>query len=55
MKTNFTVCWDGGHYCIYSEVYAIDTNRDRFLIVDGDWFKWVPTDECRIVEEGEDQ
>ena len=52
MKTNFTVCWDGGYYNIYSEVYAIDTTRDRFLIVDDDdWFKWVSIDECRIERE----
>lgn len=43
------VIWDGGRYTIRSEVYAIDTTRDRFLIVDDyDFFKWVPTDECQI-------
>lgn len=34
----------------HSEVYAIDTRRDRFLIVsesDGR-FKWVPTEDCRL-------
>ena len=45
----FKVIWDGDYYDIYSEVYAIDANRDRFLIVDDSgWFKWVPTDECKI-------
>ena len=40
MKPNFEVIWDGDYYCIRSEVYAIDTTRDRFLIVtDNDWFK----------------
>lgn len=49
MKTNFKVIWDGDYYNIYSKVYAVDMNRDRFLIVDDHgWFKWVPTDECRL-------
>ena len=53
---NFKVIWDGDYYNIYSEVYAIDTARDRFLIVDDHgWFKWVPTDECRIDKEAEDE
>lgn len=33
----------------HSEVYAIDSVRDRFLIVsesDG-YFKWVPTEDCK--------
>ena len=47
--SNFKVVWDGDYYNIRSEIYAIDTTRDRFLIVTDDgWFKWVPTDECRI-------
>lgn len=51
---NFKVIWDGDYYNIYSEVYAVDTTRDRFLIVDDHgWFKWVPTDECRVVKEEE--
>ena len=49
---NFKVIWDGDYYTITSVVYAIDTTRDRFLIVDDhNWFKWVPTDECRVCEE----
>lgn len=50
--SNFKVTWDGDYYNITSKVYAIDTTRDRFLIVTDDgWFKWVPTDECRVCEE----
>ena len=33
-----------------SKVYAIDANRDRFLVVSEDeFFKWVDTDYCKIV------
>lgn len=33
-----------------SKVYDIDTNRDRFLVVNEDgFFKWVDTDDCKIV------
>jgi hypothetical protein len=52
MKGTFKVIWDGDGYNIYSEVYAVDMTRDRFLIVnDCGWFKWVPTNECRIDKE----
>lgn len=33
-----------------SKVYDIDTNRDRFLVVNEDgFFRWVDTDDCKIV------
>lgn len=33
-----------------SKVYDIDANRDRFLVADEDgFFKWVDTDDCKIV------
>ena len=34
-----------------SKVYYIDTNRDRFLIVDDDGnFRWIDTDDCKLLE-----
>lgn len=41
-----------GDYTITSKVYAIDTVRDRFLIVDiWDNFVWVDTRNCEFVKE----
>ena len=43
------VYYDGPRECITSEVYAIDHQRDRFLIIDRHgYFKWVPTSECKL-------
>ena len=45
----FKVEYDGYHDCIVSEVYAVDSTRDRFLIVDRSGrFKWVDCDDCKI-------
>lgn len=48
---DFKVYYNGGwsDYPIESEVYAIDAQRDRFLIVDTDgYFKWVDTEDCKL-------
>ena len=53
---DFKVYYDGGYSdCPFeSEVYAIDTVRDRFLIANGDgYFKWVATTDCRVLKEEE--
>jgi hypothetical protein len=43
-----------GCYCIRSKVYAVDTVRHEFLIVDNyDNFKWVPTDDCELITKAE--
>lgn len=50
---NFKVTWydeyDIGHI---SKVYAVDTTRDRFLVVDSHgYFIWVDTNLCKIEED----
>lgn len=49
---NFEVCYDDGNYFGTSKVYAIDTVRDRFLVVNahGD-FLWANTEDCIIKKE----
>lgn len=43
--------YDGGFRSGRSKVYAIDTIRDRFLIVDDDGdFRWAGTEDCEIVK-----
>ena len=53
MKTNFKVRYVGGYYNIISDVYEIDTARDRFLIVDhtDGYFMWVDTESCKLYKE----
>lgn len=57
MMLNFEVYYEVGlpgdcDYCGTSKVYAIDTTRDRFLIVNAcGEFLWVDTKDCTIVEE----
>lgn len=50
---NFEVYYDNGDYHGSSKVYAIDTNGDRFLVINvyGD-FLWVNTKDCIIKKEG---
>lgn len=40
-------------YCYHnSKVYAIDSVRDRFLVVDDlGYFHWVNTEDCQLVKE----
>lgn len=54
MMLNFEVYYEWGSYCGTSKVYAIDTTRDRFLVVNAHGeFLWVDTKDCTIVEENE--
>lgn len=48
------VCWYDAYDCPHkSKVYAIDTTRDRFLVVDEDGhFEWVETEDCEIASGG---
>jgi len=49
---NFKVYYDDGDYSGISEVYAIDTNRDRFLVCKSSGkFLWVNTGDCILEEE----
>lgn len=49
---DFKVYYDDGDYCGTSKVYAIDNNRDRFLIVNvHDKFIWVDTRDCTLEKE----
>lgn len=49
---DFKVYCDNADYCGTSKVYAIDTNRDRFLVVTSyGKFLWVDTRDC-ILENG---
>ena len=51
---NFRVHYDGVYGIFDSVVYAIDTDRDRFLLVnDNDWFYWVPCSDCQLIKEGD--
>lgn len=44
---DFEVYYDDGEYCGTSKVYAIDTTRDRFLVVNAhSEFIWVDTKDC---------
>ena len=53
MDSNFFVRYEG-YYNIISRVYAVDTVRHEFLIVDNyDDFKWVPTDDCELISKEE--
>lgn len=50
---NITVIWyddyDNEHT---SRVYAIDSVRDRFLVVDdNEFFNWADTKDCKLVKE----
>ena len=55
MIANFTVTYRyGWSRSITAKVYAIDTERDKFLIADDyGCFKWVDMDECVLYEEEE--
>lgn len=48
------ICWYDIYDCPHkSKVYAIDTTRDRFLVVDEDGhFEWVETEDCEIASGG---
>lgn len=46
---DFEVYYDDGDCCGTSKVYAIDTVRDRFLVVThNDKFLWVDTRDCSL-------
>lgn len=48
---DFEVFYDDNYYHGRSKVYAIDTTRDRFLVVDDDgYFRWVKTEDCELVK-----
>lgn len=48
----FRVYYDNIDYCGTSKVYAIDTNRDRFLVTTpSGQFLWVRTEDCQLEEE----
>lgn len=52
---NFKVYYDDGDYSGISKVYAIDTNRDRFLVCTSyDKFLWVDTEDCTLEKENKD-
>lgn len=52
MMLNFEVYYNDGYYCGTSKVYAIDTIKDRFLIVNThDRFLWIDTENCTIEKE----
>lgn len=46
------VCWYDDHGKLHnSPVYFVDSTRDRFLVVDGDWnFRWVSTNDCELLK-----
>lgn len=49
MMLKFKIYYDDGDYCCTSKVYAIDTVRDRFLIVNSyGKFIWVNTKDCYL-------
>lgn len=49
----FYVKYEGSYY-IRSKVYAIDSVRHEFLIVDNyDNFLWVPTNDCELITKAE--
>lgn len=49
---DFKVYYDNEDYCGTSKVYAIDTNRDRFLVATAyGKFLWVDTRDCTLEEE----
>lgn len=51
MMLNFKIYYDDGDDYGISKVYAIDTVRDRFLIVNAHGnFLWVDTKDCTIKE-----
>lgn len=51
---DFKVYYDNVDYCGTSKVYAIDTNRDRFLVVTPyGKFLWVDTRDCILEKEKE--
>ena len=52
MMLNFEVYYNNGYYCGTSKVYAIDTIKDRFLIVNThDRFLLVDIEDCTIEKE----
>lgn len=52
MMLNFEVNYYDGNYFGASKVYAIDTVRDRFLVVNARGkFIWVNTESCIIKKE----
>ena len=52
MMLNFEVYYNNGYYYGTSKVYAIDTIKDRFLIVNTqDRFLWVDIEDCTIEKE----
>lgn len=52
MREFFVKCDD--YYTFVSRVYAVDTVRHEFLVVDSyDNFKWVPTDDCELISREE--
>jgi hypothetical protein len=53
---NLKVVWFDEYDCQYvSEVYCIDSVRDRFLVVnDAGNFVWVKTEDCKL-EDSEDE
>lgn len=52
---NFVVRWHSSEcFSIVSRVYAVDPNRERFLISTGP-FRWVPIEECEpFMDKGEE-
>lgn len=49
---DFKVYYDNVDYCGTSKVYAIDTNRDRFLVVTPyGKFLWIDTRDCILEKE----
>lgn len=54
MMLNFEVHYNDGKYFGASKVYAIDTVRDRFLVVNARGiFQWVNTENCVIKKKEE--
>lgn len=53
--SDFKVYYDNEDYCGTSKVYAIDTNRNRFLVTTSyGRFLWVNTEDC-ILEDKENK
>lgn len=53
-KEFIRVSWYDDYDCPHeSEVYFVDSVRDRFLVADeNDDFHWVPTKECTLLNGG---
>lgn len=51
MVKDFRVEYHADYYSdpVYSDIYMVDYERDRFLIINGDgFFQWVPISECKL-------